>query len=272
MSQRKTKKQIIEEKFHDQYASTVNLDEINVSENFSLAAQENRHAAKLFGDVKGKKILDLGCGFGETAVFWAQKGASVDAVDISAVSIYLAEKLAKKHKISGIHFQQMAAEDLKFKNNYFDFVFGNGVLHHVDISKTIKEVHRVLKKGGLAIFVEPLTYNPLINIYRTIADKVRTPTEKPLSFANINKMRKIFSYVGHHEYHFLTLLIFVWFYLVAGVSPNQERYWRKILQVKGNLRSFLKFLIFVDKIVLKLIPPLRYFCWNTVIELRKIAS
>ncbi|MCR4324827.1 MAG: class I SAM-dependent methyltransferase [Candidatus Curtissbacteria bacterium] len=267
---RKTQKQTIEELFHDKYASSVKLEDLNVEENFSLAAQENRSAEKMFGDLEGKRVLDLGCGFGETAVYWATKGAKVDAIDISSESIELAKKLATKYKVSkNCNFKQMAAEDLKFKDNYFDYVFGNGVLHHVQLMEAGKEIKRVLKKGGRAAFVEPLKYNPVINVYRRIANEVRTPTENPLGFGDINKLKTVFPHVKHSEYEMLTLLIFVWFFIVSRVSPNEQRYWRKILRVTGPLKLILGSLIFLDKIALSLIPPLRYFCWNTVIELRK---
>lgn len=266
----KTKRQVIEEKFHDEYAQQVNVNDISIRENFSIAAQENRKAKEIFGELKGKKILDLGCGFGETAVFWALNGAAVEAVDISSKSIDVAKKLAQKNRVSKVcHFQQMAAENLKFPNNYFDFVFGNGVLHHVDIQKSSQAIKRVLKKGGKAAFVEPLSYNPVIGVYRMIADKVRTPTERPLSFQDIEKISKYFQTVKHHEFQLSTLLIFIWFFIVSQVNPNKERYWRKILQVKGNLKNILKVLISLDKIILRTFPPLKYLCWNTVIEIKK---
>lgn len=267
---KKTKKQIIEEKFHDKWASSTDVKDLNVNENFSLAAQENREALKIFGDLNGKRILDLGCGFGETAVFWALKGATVEATDISLKSIAIALILAKNHKVSQkCHFKQMAAESLNYPDNYFDFVFGNGVLHHLDLQKSIKEVHRVLKSKGKAVFIEPLAYNPVIEVYRKIADDVRTPTEKPLKFSDIAKMRGLFSKVKHKEFQFFTLAIFIWFFLVSRVSPNKERYWKKILKLKGFQKSFLSFLIVMDNILLKFISSLRYLCWNTVIVLEK---
>lgn len=266
----KTKRQKIEEKFHDKWAVSTKLSEIKVSENFSLAAQENRYAKKVLGPIKNKKILDLGCGYGETAVYWALGGADVQAIDISSKMISLAKKIAQKNGVSNnCHFKQMVAEKLDYPDNYFDFVFGNGVLHHVDLKKSIKEVVRVLKKGGKAIFVEPLAYNPVIDIYRQIADEVRTPDEKPLKFKHIEEMGRSFNKVSHKEYQLCTLLIFGWFFLVSRVNPNSERYWKKILRVKGTQKTVLKFLIGLDSLVLKFIHPLRYLCWNTVIILEK---
>lgn len=264
-----TKKQLVEEQFHDNYAKSVDLKTITINENYSLAAQENRFAKSIFGNFKNKRILDLGCGFGETAIYWAKKGAIVDAVDISQESVNIGKKLAKKFKVAkSCKFQQMASENLQFPDDNFDYVFGNGVLHHVEIEKTSKEINRVLKPGGLAVFIEPLAYNPVINVYRQIAEEVRTPTEKPLTFNEINQMKKHFTLVKHREFQFFTLLIFIWF-LLSKISPNKERYWRKILKVRGRQKTVLKLLISLDNLFLKFVPPLRYLCWNTVIELQK---
>lgn len=267
---KQTRRQQIEAKFHDDYAKETLLKDIDVFSNLSLAAQEHRRALSLFGNIKGRKILDLGCGFGETAVLWALHGALVDAIDISSGMVTLAKKIARMHGVQKkCHIHQMASENLRFKNNCFDFVFGDGILHHVDIQQTIKEVHRVLKPNGIALFVDPLCYNPLINIYREKAKDVRTPTEKPLRFEDIEIMKKVFPSVRHEEYQFSTLLLFLWFYLIERKNPNKERYWRKFREIRGSLRFILSFLITVDRFVLRYVPPLRYFCWNTLIIMKK---
>lgn len=266
----KTQRQKIEEKFHDKWAASTKLSEIKVLENFSLAAQENRYAKKVLGPVKNKRVLDLGCGYGETAVYWALNGASVDAIDISSKMIRLAKKLALKNKVSkNCRFKQMVAEKLDYPDKSFDFVFGNGVLHHVEIEISMKEIHRVLKEGGKAVFVEPLAYNPVIDVYRKIADDVRTPDEKPMRFSDIHDMKKLFKNASHREFQLFTLLIFGWFFLVSRVNPNSERYWKKILRVKGVQKTVLKFLIRLDSLFLKFVSPLRFLCWNTVIVLKK---
>jgi len=205
----------------------------------------------------------------QTAVYWAKKGANVEAIDISSASISLAKKLARKHGVTKkCHFQTMTAENLKFKKEQFDYIFGNGVLHHIDLKKSAPEIHRVLKKSGKAIFIEPLAYNPVINVYRYIAKEARTPTEKPLTFQQINMLKKNFSRVRHREFEMLTLLIFLWFYLASRMNPNKLRYWRMILRTRGTTRKVLQALIFADNIFLK-IPLSGYLCWNTVVIVEK---
>lgn len=265
-----TKRQINEKKFHNKLANEINIDEVSIKDAFSIGAQENRFAQKLFGNLRNKHILDIGCGYGDTAVFWATQGAIVEGVDISNKMVKLACNLAEKYNVdSRCYFRTMTAERLHYSAKYFDFVFGNSVLHHVDLIKAVTEAKRVLKKGGLAIFIEPLTYNPLIKIYRKLADKVRTKDESPLSFNDVTKLNRIFPRLSHKEFHFLTLLIFVWFFLVSRIHPNEERYWKKLLKVKGGLKFMLRILVSVDNFILTIFPPLRYWCWNIVIILQK---
>jgi len=265
-----TQRQKREIRFHDDYARGVKDTDIVIKRNPSIAAQEYWRALKLFGNIKNKRILDLGCGFGDTATIWALRGAKVWGIDISPVCIKVAKKVAKRYKVSSFcHFSQMASENLKFPDSYFDFVFGDAILHHVNIPKTLKEVRRVLKPNGIVVFIDPLSYNPVINIYRKMAKHVRTEDEKPLTFEDIEGMKSIFRRVRHEEYHLTTLSLYVWFYLVERVDPNKERYWKRFRAIDGAMELPLKIFTSIDKVLLGLIYPLRYLCWNTLVILEK---
>lgn len=266
----RTKRQRIEEKYHDEIVGLYNFKDFNFESNFSIAYQEFHHAKKLLGDLKGKRILDLGCGFGETAVYWALQGAKVEAIDISSKMVDFAKRLAKKYRVDNhCSIRQMTAESLRYKNNSFDYIFGDGIIHHVDINKAAREIRRVLKKEGLAMFIEPLSYNPAINIYRKLATEVRTPTEKPLKLKDISMLEKHFSDSYHREYHFFTLLIYVWFFFFKRIDPNKKRYWKLFRQLNGLANIPLFLLISLDKVFLTIFPPLRLLCWNTLIILKK---
>ena len=258
----------IEREFHDKWAKSINPAKVNYMGAFEApTAVENKFALSQFGDIKGKKILDLGCGIGDATLYFASKGAKVYAVDISPGMISLVKKLARKNGFANkINAHVMVAEDLKFRKNLFDFVFGNGVLHHVDANLALQEVYRILKPGGVAAFVDPMGQNPLINIYRRKADKVRTITEKPLNFSELENITIAeFKKRLHREFHLFTLLIFVWFYLFEGVGPNKERYWKKIIDDAGRIEKYFKFLFSLDKLLLEKLPFLRRYCWNTVL-------
>jgi ubiquinone/menaquinone biosynthesis C-methylase UbiE len=262
----------IEKKFHDRWARRIKDEDVNYLGSFLAdTASENKYALLCFGNIKGKRILDLGCGIGDASLFLASRGALVTSVDISPEMVKIVRRLSKKYMLAKrIKARTMLAEKLILPAEHFDFIFGNGILHHVDTNTTLSEVYRVLKKGGKAVFIEPLEHNPIINIYRRIATEVRTLTEKPLNFNRLEHLTRVnFKKVHHKEFHFFTLLIFVWFFLVERVDPNKERYWKKIIDDSSRIAKPFSILMKIDQKVVKMIPRLGRFYWNTVIVYEK---
>lgn len=103
---------------------------------------------RLLGNVKGKNILDLGCGPGRYAMKLTAKGARVIGIDNSKNSLIIAEKEAPK-----AIFIFGDIENLPFKDKEFDIVLSALVMGHFrDWSKIFREVRRVLKRGGLFVF------------------------------------------------------------------------------------------------------------------------
>jgi len=264
-----TERQASEEAFHDDWAKSMDIDEILVRESFeSPTALENQYVVQQMGDVSGKRILELGCGAGEGSVYFALKGADTVATDISTGMIDVVHRVAAKYGVK-VEAMKMTAETLEFPDASFDMVYGNGVLHHVDFHKAVQEASRVLKPGGKAIFIEPLSYNPVINVYRHIAKTVRTPDERPFHFKDLKAMYPYYKQGHHKEFWFFTLFIFIYFYLIERADPKKERYWKKVIKDAPKFSRMFNFLNGLDKFFLKVIPPLRYFCWNTVIVLEK---
>ena len=260
-----------EEHFHDEWAKSISVNNIDVIAQFeSITSPEYKKAFESLGNIKNKKVLNLGCGLGEEATYLALKGAKVTAIDISQEMLNKTKELAKKYEVrSKIKFYKTAAEKLKFKDNTFDAVLGCNILHHVQIEDSIKEVKRVLKPNGIASFTEPLIYNPVINIYRAMASKVRTDTEHPLSINDIKLIKKVFPKTKHYEFHLSTLLIFVWFYVAEGLHPNKVRYWKKIITDGEKYKIPFRILQSIDNKLINLFPFVKRYCWETVIVLKK---
>lgn len=267
---RLTRRQLNEKNFHDKWAGSILKEEIFFEEAFrSPTASENRYILSKMGNFKSKNILDLGCGVGDASIYFAKKGAYVKAVDISPKMVLLVRRIANLNKLSRkVKSFVMAAEDLRFPKLSFDFVYGNGILHHVDFIKTAYEIKKVLKRGGQGFFIEPLSYNPLIETYRKLANGVRTVNEKPLSINDIEKFGRIFKNSSHQEFHFFTLLIFIWFFLGRRLDPNKIRYWKIFLKDGHKYKSIFNFLYQFDRLFLKYFPFMTRFCWTTVITIK----
>ena len=265
-----TKQQIEEADFHNHWGESAEVEVLDVNKYFSAATSVDfRLAKKLLGDIKGKRILDLGCGLGEASVFFALEGAKVTSLDISPKMLEFTKKLGEKYGVGRkIKVIESVAENMPFMNEYFDFVFGGNVLHHVNIRKTSKELKRILKKGGKAIFVEPLGYNPIIQIYRVLAGDLRTRMEKPFMFGDIEDLGQGFRKKRHIEQQFFTTLIFVWFFVVERLNPSKVRYWKRIIDESERYEKGFKVLEKIDRIMLKL-PLIKRLCWSTIIELVK---
>lgn len=268
LSDRIRQRNKIEEAFHDDWASKIQVDELLVPQFFEApTAIDNQYILGLIGDVREKQVLDLGCGAGEAAVYFARKGAHASGIDISGEMINVAQRLAEKHCVQ-VNFQRMAAEALQFPDACFDTVYGYGALHHIDLARSGEEIFRVLKKDGLAVFVEPLGYNPVLWVYRLFAKATRTEAERPFFFSQL-KHFKGFSSVSHREFWLLSLLVFIYFLLVKRYHPSKVRYWRQVIVEGEEHERWFRILKKLDTAVLKLMPPLRYLCWNTVITLKK---
>jgi SAM-dependent methyltransferase len=256
-----------ESEFHDGWARTIHPEELLVDESFkSSTAIENQHILKQFGDVRGKRILDYGCGAAEGGVYLAKLGASVVGVDVSATMLETAHRLAAHHGVS-IETRLVTSEKIPGGDREFDFVYGNGVLHHVNQDLARPELARVLKDDGKGCFIEPLPYNPLINAYRHIAKEVRTPDEKPLTFGDVERFRQNFGRLEHREFWLTALAVFLKFYLVERADPNKERYWKKVYTDAARIEPFFSPLRRIDDWLLDRVPLLGRLCWETVITI-----
>ncbi|MBL7051298.1 methyltransferase domain-containing protein [Candidatus Woesearchaeota archaeon] len=121
-------------------------------------ARDDRESDRLFNEfieipsmiksvknIKGKNILDVGCGVGIHAAEYAKSEATVVGVDISKTMIKLA-----KERFSDTQFFIASADKLPFKDKTFDVVTSSLMVSNIkNLKKTFQEINRVLKKRGL---------------------------------------------------------------------------------------------------------------------------
>lgn len=108
---------------------------------------------KLLGDVRGKRILEIGCGGGQCSIAFAKQGALVTGIDISAMQIAYARGLAESEGVA-VEFIEGDITTLEgIRSASQDMVFSAHALTYVeDIAMCFREVARVLRPGGLFVF------------------------------------------------------------------------------------------------------------------------
>ena len=152
----------------------------------------------------GKRVLEYGCGQGKYTPRLAEFGGNVTGIDLSETAMANARASARAAGVE-VEFKAMDAEALDFPDQTFDVICGNAILHHLDLDRSFSEVGRTLKPDGVAIFMEPLGHNPLINLKRRMTPTLRTPDEHPLKMSDFGLARKHFGSVDIHAYHLLSL-------------------------------------------------------------------
>lgn len=259
--------------FHDDWAESVDPAEIDVREAWrGIGCPEIVWIAERLGDVSGKRVLDLGTGFGEAAVEFARRGAEVTAVDISPGMLELTQDIARRHGQTLTTVEASATDLSKFADASFDIVYAANVLHHVDIAPCIDEVRRVLVPGGRAGFFDPVAYNPAIQVYRRLAGDVRTDDEHPLRRRDLKVISKRFAHVQTKGFWLSALLIFVRFFAIDRLNPAKNRYWRLVIERQDKHQRFLRTTHRIDAGILRVVPPMRWMCWNLAIVAEKEPS
>lgn len=206
-----------------------------------------RPAFEALGDLRGKRALDYGCGHGMAAVALARAGARVTAFDLSPG--YVAEARARA-AANGVAVECLTAdgEHLPFADGTFDAVWGNAILHHLDLARAGAELRRVMKPGGVAVFCEPWGGNPVLGFARQALPypgKDRTPDECPLTRRDLAPLRNVFPSMEVRGFQLLGMV---------------RRVWKN--------RTALSLLDAADAALLRTLPPLKNWCRYVVIVLR----
>lgn len=104
-------------------------------------------------DYRDKRVLDLGCGTGEYALWYAMNGASeVVGIDLSDGSLKIAQERKEEGNFANAKFQKMDILNCELPDNYFDYSYSVGVLHHTgDPFRGFEHLVRVTKPGGVVV-------------------------------------------------------------------------------------------------------------------------
>jgi SAM-dependent methyltransferase len=142
-------------------------------------------AVRLLGSVRGRRLLELGCGTGEASVEFALRGATVIGVDSLADNISRAREHAEAAEVRlELHDGDLA--DLAFlRADSVDLAFSDGALARVaDLGRLFRQVHRVLHHGAAFVFSLP---HPV-----TLGSETEPPTEGSLPLGRTYVTRSYF--------------------------------------------------------------------------------
>jgi len=146
----------------------------------------------LQGGLRGKSVLECACGAGKLTTVLAEQAKSVRSFDISPQSVRITMQRVEKKHLTNVKVDVASMEELPYEDESFDIVVGLFILHHLaDLEQGIRQVFRVLKPGGKAVFYETSGGNPILMFWRKHLTgrwgipKLGTKDEHPLTRADL---------------------------------------------------------------------------------------
>jgi ubiquinone/menaquinone biosynthesis C-methylase UbiE len=220
---------------------------------------EQQHAYALMSPLEGKTVVELGGGLGINAIILARRGARVLVVDISLARLKFLVELSRRegleHRIVPIC---SAAEQLGLQCETADYVYTKSVLIHTMLEKSVDEIRRVLVPGGKGIFVEPLKYHPMAQLYRALfGPKIWKQITTYFDGRRLAQVARPFARHSQKYFYLFAFAAFFWQY------------------ARRNVRTFysvLRVLTSIDTVLLSVFPFLKWLCWFCVLEVTKESS
>jgi SAM-dependent methyltransferase len=176
-----------------------------------------------------------------------RRGAELTALDVSPEMVELA-----RSRVDAI-FLVAPAERTGLPSQAFDLVVGKAVLHHLDVPSAAREIRRVLRPGGQAVFFENQDRNPILRVARRRLWGARhlhwvgTEDERPLSTADFAALRQ----------HFAVDVSYPSFYFFEALSRALgHRLHRPLSRLDGFVWRHL--------------PAARPWSWHVLVRLRRV--
>jgi ubiquinone/menaquinone biosynthesis C-methylase UbiE len=158
------------------------------------------------------KILDLACGDGTDLLHYKELGADIYGLDASSEFIKIARK-----KLDGAHLNVSLFENIPFENSFFDVVLSKyALMTSKNMQPAFKEIHRVLKPGGIMMYLVTHPFRHFFEKKDAQADyfeqkivesrifantvTIKEPTHTMMEFLN-EFLFKNFDMQSYNEYH-----------------------------------------------------------------------
>jgi SAM-dependent methyltransferase len=205
------------------------------------------HAFHLLGEIRGKTVLDLGCGQGENLIPLAKRGAAAIGIDISPDLIGLAHQRIRAAGVSA-ELAIRSAYETGLPDDSIDIIFCKALIHHLDVRKVRTEMLRILKPSGFIVLSEPVRFSKLYDRSR----KLLKPRSNISSFEHPLTWHEVEDFLDGFLVEQIRFFRLPFVQLTGKFLPNSQR--------RGhNLSAWL-----LDEF-----PPLRHFATAVVMKLRK---
>ena len=191
--------------FHDiRYGSEVD-PRFQLEKYYSITHESQEVFRNLIREslTKDSRLLEYGCGMGESADFHITLDCDFYGLDISPEAIKKAEAAARELSFKATYLVA-DAENTMLDADSFDVIIGSGILHHLNLDNALPELSRITKKSGCCVFTEPLGYNPMINLFRALTPRLLSSDEHPLMTDDFKKMEQYFGKVEVFYFHFFS--------------------------------------------------------------------
>lgn len=141
--------------------------------------EELEEAARLLKPSRDDNMLDVACGGGHMALFFAPMVRQVVASDLTMQMLKKAqEHIAEEGRVDNVVFREADAEDLPFPAGSFTLLTCRIAPHHFqDVPQALREFHRVLRRGGRMVIIDTLMpADPEIAEFFQTMETMRNPT------------------------------------------------------------------------------------------------
>jgi SAM-dependent methyltransferase len=151
---------------------------------------------RLLGDLKGKRVLELGCGGAQCSIAFAKQGATAIGIDFSSEMLAFAKRLCEREDVR-VELRHGDVADLAFlRADSIDMAFSAYAFGYVqDLNRVFRQVHRVLKVGAPLVFSLP---HPA---YDMLDDDADQPLLVRRSYFDRSPIDYTFNGIAFTDYH-----------------------------------------------------------------------
>lgn len=186
---------------------------------------------RVLRNLKGKQVLDIGCGDGHNSIILAKLGARVTGIDISPKSIALAQKRAEINGVNhSVRFVCAPVEQAEIPPGSFDIIWGDAILHHVieNLEFVLGRFSLWAKPGALMLFSEPVNLNNTLRRLRFMVPVKTdaTPEERPLEPRELGIVER---YLPDLRVRFFSLFGRLNRFILVGYNYERSPAWRRMI-------------------------------------------